>query len=304
MKALVTGAGGFCGRRLVHRLESDSVEVHTMGVGPGDRDGHSQISDVASVDEIAGVIRSIRPDRIFHLAGVAVSADPSLFYKVNIQYALALFGAMRGAGVDKKCPVLLVGTAAEYGAVEPHETPITEETTCRPYNHYGVSKLGQTIAGLNETGVRVVIARPFNIIGPGMPGHVALRSFADQIALIAKGGSPSNVIRTGALSPTRDFVDVDEVVDVYTRLADNSDAYGQVVNVCSGKGTAVSDALYKMIELAGLDVIVKTDPALVKPIDVPEHFGSDMKMRELAGRSLSSSLDDVLRRIVDDALGR
>ena len=46
--------------------------------------------------------------------------------------------------------MILTGTSAEYGLVAKEQLPITEDTPAKPYDHYGISKLAQTLMGIRE----------------------------------------------------------------------------------------------------------------------------------------------------------
>ena len=170
-----------------------------------------------------------------HLAGIAVTSDYPLCYQVNTQYAANLLRAMELAGMEG-IPTLLIGTSAEYGQVSSGDLPITEELACHPYNHYGISKLAQTGMGLElaRRGRPIVTARPFNIIGPGMSPNLVVQTFARQIVDI-KYGRQAPVIKVGNLASTRDFIDVQQVVDIYWEMVQNPKTYGSVINVLHRK---------------------------------------------------------------------
>ena len=223
---------------------------------------------------IAGVIEAVKPDYVFHLAGIVKASDPTLFYRVNSLYATALLHALEMAG-HKDCPVLLAGTAAEYGLISEKELPIAEDLPPRPYSHYGVSKLAQTLAGLVVAKQRrpIVVVRPFNVIGPGMPEHLVVQSMAVQVNEIQAGRKPP-VLHAGNLETSRDFLGVREVVGIYWQLIRNPAAYGQVINVCSGKPTPIREILDTLLEITGCSAQIRTDPARIKEIDIPVHFGS------------------------------
>jgi GDP-4-dehydro-6-deoxy-D-mannose reductase len=233
-----------------------------------------------------------------HLAGVTNSPIPSQFYLVNTVYAASLLHALEIAGYGDR-PVLLVGTAAEYGQITPDQLPVVETLPCNPYNHYGISKLAQTQMGLTlaKQGRRIVIARPSNIIGAGMPKNLALASFASQIRAIATGEQPP-VIEVGNLSSVRDFVDVDDLVQVYWQLIQTPNAYGDVINVGSGCGMMIGDLLAQLIELSGLTIDVRVDPVRYKPIDVPVHYSSVEKLNALTGTIPTFHPKNVLRKIL------
>lgn len=297
MRTLITGAGGFCGQHLIRYLESQGVEIHTLGTKPASTH-HYYLTDTADVSEIAATIKTVQPQSVFHLAGVASSKNPTLFYQVNGVYAASLLHALETTGYED-CPVLLVGTSAEYGLVSSEQLPIDEKTPTHPYSHYGISKLGQTLMGLalSRQGRPLVMVRPFNIIGYGMPEYLAVQSFVQQITRITQG-QQLPVIKVGNLSSSRDFINVEEVVKIYWQLLQTPAAYGQVINVCSGQGTVVGDLLLELVKLANIDVEIQTEATRLKPVDVPIHYGSVEKLQCLLGYSPTTSLERVLRSIL------
>jgi GDP-4-dehydro-6-deoxy-D-mannose reductase len=297
MRALVTGAGGFCGQHLLPYLEKQGVEVHTLGTkSVGDR--HYFLQDPADATALIDIVKAVRPDYVFHLAGVASSKNPTLFYQINSVYAATLLHALEIAGYAN-CPVLLVGTSAEYGVISPEQLPIREEMKPYPYSHYGISKLSQTLMGesLAKQGRPLVMVRPFNIIGQGMPEYLALQSFAQQIRRIA-GGQQAPLIQVGNLSSLRDFVAVQEVVKIYWQLMQLPSAIGQVINICSGQGISIAEILQRLVQLSQLKVDIQIDPERFKAVDIPVHYGSTEKLQQLIGYAPDLNLDSVIKSML------
>jgi GDP-4-dehydro-6-deoxy-D-mannose reductase len=257
------------------------------------------VSHVTDVGALERVIRSAEPDYIFHLAGLNVSRDPTEFYRINTQFAVALLKALDETGHGDR-PLLLVGTSAEYGAISEGDLPISEDLRPRPYNHYGISKLAQTLEGLaaNRSGRPVAVVRPFNLVGPGMPDYLVIQSFVRQISEIVRGTAPP-VISVGNLKPSRDFMDVRDAVAIYWQVLRNPACYGKILNVCTGRGTAVDDALRTLIRLAGVEAGVRTEPSRLKDVEILAHYGSPAELTRLVGpvtmRPLESSLNDILQ---------
>ena len=299
MKALITGARGFCGRHLVDFLMSQGVEVHTIGIRKSGVSTHHQISNITSVGELSEIISKVYPDYIFHLAGVLQSNDPLKCYLVNTQYAAALLCAIESTGITNS-PVLLVGTSAEYGDVVSDKLPINEETIPKPFTHYGISKLAQTLQGLaaSRKNIPVVVARPFNVIGPGMPHHLVVQSFATQIIRISKK-EDIPVIHTGNLESSRDFIDVSDLVKIFWDLIRVPSAMGQIVNVCTGKGVVVGHILEKLIEWSGESIEISKDLKRMKAIEINDHYGSTLKMEQLVGYRVDLNLEHSLNRILN-----
>ena len=109
--ALVTGATGFVGGRLVRRLLADGWETHAI-VRPSSnatilRDvlgsGNVHVHDGTTVGLI-DIVRSVHPDIIFHLASVFVAEhsteDVDPLVQSNILFGMQLLEAMTVAGVS------------------------------------------------------------------------------------------------------------------------------------------------------------------------------------------------------------
>jgi GDP-4-dehydro-6-deoxy-D-mannose reductase len=298
-RVLITGVNGFCGRHLANYLTAQAVEVYGISrVSSSPRE--YTLPEPVSVSTLCPIILSVRPHYVFHLAGVTVADEPATFYHVNTGYAASLLRALEKSGY-RNCPVLLVGSAAEYGEVANEQLPITESHTPRPYSHYGISKLAQTQLGLAEARLTrpVIVVRPFNVVGAGMPAHLVVQSFALQIADILCGRSLA--VRVGNLQSTRDFVDVADVVEVYWRLIQAPAAYGEIFNVCSGIPVKISDILLKLIGLVNAHIEIQVDPSRFKPIDISAHYGSPEKLFRFLGCGLKTSLESSLKQILETA---
>lgn len=297
MRTLITGASGFCGQHLIPYLQSQGLEIHTLGRKPASNN-HHYLTDTADISAVAATIKIVQPNYVFHLAGVVSSQDPTLFYQVNAVYAATLLHALQITGYQD-CPVLLVGTSAEYGMVSSEQLPIHEETPANPYSNYGISKLSQTLMGLalSKQGRPLIMVRPFNIIGCGMPEYLSIQSFVKQITKIIHGQQPP-LLKVGNLSSSRDFIDIKEVVKIYWQLMQTPSAYGEIINICSGQGTVIGDILLKLVELAKVDVEIQTESDRFKTVDVPVHYGSVEKLQSLIGYSPETNLESILKSIL------
>ncbi len=289
-KALITGAGGFSGRHLTRYLQSQSVEVFPVSVR------YDQTKDD---NFLADILRQVRPDYIFHLAGVASGESLGDYFGVNVLYFGALLQATREAKMEDR-PLLVVGTAAEYGSISAQDLPITEETPCHPYNLYGISKLAQTLIALTaakDEGRPVIVVRPFNIIGSGMPEHLALTSFARQVTAIRNGARPP-VINVGNLETSRDFIDIEDVVTLYWMLIQNEGAFGKLFNICTGIATPIKTLVDLLIDNAAMPIEVRADRSRFKHVDIPVHYGSNQELHRLIGAFPYTQLRDTIRKII------
>lgn len=312
MRVLVTGAAGFVGSHLLSFLRGEAVEVFGMDL-PGTRvasgEGVTGIAADMNDPEAAGrVIEEAAPDRIIHLAGQPSVhrswAEPGETLRTNILGIVNLLDAARERGLQPA--VLVVGSAEEYGLVEPSQIPLVETTPLRPSSPYAVSKVAQAaLARLYGPagGMRVVLARTFNHTGPGRGALFAESSFARQIAEIEAGLKPP-ALMVGNLEAVRDFTDVRDVVRAYWALL-GSGAAGAVYNVCSGRGWSIREMLDMLLEHARANIEVRVDPERLRPSDIPVLVGDPSELRAVTGWeprvplrvTLADLLDDWRRRI-------
>jgi GDP-4-dehydro-6-deoxy-D-mannose reductase len=260
-RVLITGATGFIGRELVSLLREQGVQV--MLIGRGSNCGSEAFTfGPAPWSRSAWMtaLEAATPDTIFHLAGTPRGSEHEV-WEVNANLAHGLLQALRSTGF--RPTLIFAGSAAEYGDAIEDGVPIAENVACAPQGIYGKAKLRQTQEALkfaDETGVRVMVARIFNPIGPRMPLHLALADFAQQITRSTKTGG---WLTTGNLDVKRDFLDVRDLCRSLVTLADNSNASG-IVNLCSGTPTLLRDLVESMIAVSGKDIEIRTDPARVR----------------------------------------
>jgi GDP-4-dehydro-6-deoxy-D-mannose reductase len=300
-RAIVTGADGFLGRHLVPSLQRHGVQVTALTRRPRADAAYIAMGDAPwSTTRLANIIETTEPDAIFHLVGGALGSEAEL-EQANLGVARSVMQAIR----ESQAHPLLVccGSAAEYGAAIVDGEPVSESAICAPLTAYGTVKLALTNYALSfseATGTRVLVARIFNPIGPGMPAYLALGGFARQIALM--NGS-CGVLQTGNLHVFRDFIDVDQVTRAFWLLAQNPDARG-VVNVCSGQATELSLLVRLLIHASGKDVAIENIPARQRGWEPVVVIGSTSRITRLGAAQPEANFVDLVERIWQEATTR
>lgn len=296
--ALVTGGSGFCARHLARRLSGEGG-IRVIGADRAEPEHQgSVLDDFARVDlgefhQVSDLLRRARPDFIFHLAGIQ-RGEPQDIYSANVMGTVHLLEAVR-----QGCPsarVLLTGSAAEYGVVRKEELPVTEDTPCRPMGSYGMSKYAATLAGIGWSrrhGMKVVIARPFNIIGAGIPPSLVVGALVTRAReALARSGEP--VVKVGNIDSVRDFVSVEDAVNAYVRMLEG-EFWGEIFNICSGEPAPVREVVETLLSFAPRPIRFEVDPALFQPGEVGVIYGSHAKARAAFGFAPAVSLRDALR---------
>lgn len=283
---LITGAGGFAGRYMCARINAEPNQLEVIGTDIVDPviDSYSRffIADACNAEAIAEILGNVVPDYIIHLAGSFGGKDAQEAYRVNVLSMTALMEAVRKHA--PRAVVVAAGSAAEYGAVGEDQLPVNEQTVCLPITPYGLSKLLATKAAIHyhrTYGVRVMVARPFQLIGKGVTERLAPGAFVQQLrqAIDRKSG----VIKVGNLESSRDFLDIHDFTEAILLLCRNP-APGEVFNICSGRAVKICDMLEMMIDASEVKVRIEVDPMRLRSqSDVSKIFGDYRKINEHCG---------------------
>lgn len=284
--ALVTGAGGFVARHLVpvlRRRGSDRiVGADIRGPAPPGLDHWLEV-DLLDGAAARSAVASAAPDLVFHLVGAFRGGDAEI-HRSNVRTAEHVLDAVRATAPAAR--VALVGSAAEYGRVPAALQPVGEQAALAPTTAYGRAKRAVTeLARLaaRERGVHVVLARPFNVVGAGMPDTLVVGAIVRRLRDALAGPLP-RVIRIGTVTSIRDFVAAEDVAEGLS-LALERGRPGEAYNLCSGEGHRVSEILARLLGFAGEPVAVEGDETLVRPGEVDALIGSNKKAaRDLGWR--------------------
>lgn len=253
---LVTGSTGFVGRWLVEELLGKGAPVLGIArqapIPPDTRYRIVQCDLTRDVDTLRHVISSSNPASVFHM--VAATDQESTDLRAVVTAALHATENLLDACGDLpiRPRVVVVSSSAVYGDSE--GKVLTERSRTAAVTMYGVSKILTEALAVRRrlsTGMAVMRARVFNVIGPGQQANRAVAAFARQIAEIEAGiGTPP--IRTAGLSAWRDFIDVRDVASGLCAIMGRGKP-GEVYNICSGRAVRVGMVLDRLLKMSRLD---------------------------------------------------
>jgi GDP-4-dehydro-6-deoxy-D-mannose reductase len=293
MRALVTGGRGFVGRHLVEHLRSCGDEVVAVDVE----------HDVADVEAMAEVVADAAPDALYHLAAISHVGkswdDPTAVLRVNVLGTAAVLAAVRRH--HPGAVTILVSSAEVYGTVGEDELPLTESAEARPVSPYAGSKLAAEVLALQAHrgyGQRLVIVRAFNHVGPGQSPTFFVPAIATR--LVEAHADGRDTVRVGNLATRRDFTDVRDVVRAYRLLA-VSGVSGETYNVASGVDRSMQQIADQLRDAVDPSISFETDPALLRPADIPVLRGNFDKLRAATGWTpqidFATTLADIVRDV-------
>ena len=231
MRALVTGASGFIGRRLVASLARRGHDVACLVR----RTSNTACLDGLPVTLVVGDLRDPASldaaaegrDRVFHLAGIVQAVDDADFEACNIEGTRNLIDSCLRAA-SKLERFVLVSSIAAAGPSGP-DLPGTEADEPRPVSSYGRSKLAaeRIVLGAADR-LPVAIIRPPNVLGPGS------KELERAIGLVRKRIVPE----VGDGRPRTSLIDVDDLVDALVLAAMDVRSIGQTYYVTDGQAYA------------------------------------------------------------------
>ena len=300
---LVTGAAGFVGSHLLELLEQDDDLIMAWlrpGTEPavlGKRVGWLAV-EMHDRDAVHAVIDQIRPDVIYHLAGIPHVGDSwSHTYETFAGNVLAthyLFDALRRHALKPR--VLITSSATVY---QPSPNAIRESDPVLPNSPYGTSKLAQEMVARRsweDEGIPGLIARSFNHVGPRQSPSFVAPSMAKQIAEI-EAGRREPVLMMGNLDSQRDIMDVRDTVRAYRALMQSAKP-GVPYNVCSGTPVVIRTLVEMFVAKARVPIALTQDPSRLRPNDTPIVLGDRARIQTDTGWSpqipLEQTVDDLL----------
>ncbi|WP_206060517.1 GDP-mannose 4,6-dehydratase [Nitrincola alkalilacustris] len=313
-RILITGASGFVGQHLLPALQSAYPQAvltatgHSRVDGDSPADGNGKVAfkelDITDPRAVSHLIEQLKPDAVIHMAAQSnvpqSFREPERTWQINLQGSLNLFAALREHA--PRSLLLQIGSSDMYGTSFKQGGAVTEQHLLQPLNPYAASKAAADLAAyeLSQTSdIRVIRARPFNHTGPGQSEAFVVSAFAAQMARAERG--ELDEINVGDLSAQRDFLHVQDVVSAYTTLLSQAGRFesGECVNISSGRPVSVQQVLDQLLQLASVRVVVKQDPARMRPSDIPFAVGDNTRLSTRTGWVPAITFEQLMSDVLD-----
>jgi nucleoside-diphosphate-sugar epimerase len=250
-RILITGGSGFIGANLTRALLADSHEVYLL-LRPGnlrwrltELEGRFAPlwADLRDGEAVRRQVVRCRPDVIYHLAahGTKVTDhDRAAVLSTCLTGTANLFDALTGL----ECRAFVhAGSSSEYGQ---KDRAMRDDDLLEPRTDYAVGKAAATLLALAEAkrGRPVSVVRIFSAYGPWEdPCRIA-----STVMAACRRGVSAHV--TAGDQP-RDFIYVDDVVQLLRLAADEQRVHGQVLHAGTGRRQTVRDMIETVARRCG-----------------------------------------------------
>jgi nucleoside-diphosphate-sugar epimerase len=290
----VTGAAGFVGANLVHRLVADGHEVFVILQPTTDtwrldglRDVRRIEGDIAHGADMERAFTVARPEWIFHLAAhgaYSFQTDTVAMAHSNVVGMATILTACERHG----CTVVInTGTSSEYGDCD--HAPGEDEAP-RPNSDYAATKAAATwiCQRARTRGVPVTTLRLYSAYGP----FEEERRLIPTLVRAALAGTLPPLA-----SPTvvRDYVYVGDVIDAYIAAA-SAPNRSTIYNVASGVQTSLAELVAQTIEVFSIGVEPVWGGYPQRAWDPRVWVGDPTLIRSELGWKATTSLADGLSR--------
>ncbi|XOV86659.1 MAG: GDP-mannose 4,6-dehydratase [Pseudomonadota bacterium] len=288
----VTGASGFSGQHMLtwladHQPDADVIPISRRAAGSA---AHTPL-DLTDLDATTALARATRPGQVYHLAGAMPPATGDAMWLAFVQATYTLLRALHDAGCGDT-RVLLVGSAAEY---MPNDgSALAESAAVGGLSPYGMAKSAQTLLALKTAamyGMELVVARTFNLIGPGMSRSFVLGEICAQLAAGTK------TLKLGNIESQRDFLDIRDAVDAYGQLMASSVSL-EVFNVCSGEATSIRTMIELAIAADGATPEIISESSRHRANDFDRVIGDPHKITTQTGWRPVVTLEESVRDVI------
>jgi nucleoside-diphosphate-sugar epimerase len=287
-RVLVTGGSGFLGAPLCRRLAAAGAEVHATSRSP--RTGGGALRwwrvDLEDGAELGELCAEVRPDIVYHLAGVINGApDPRLLLPTFKSLLVSTVNLLMLATEQRWRRLVLVGSLEE---------PVGDQIELGPTSPYGAAKFAATAYARmchRVFGTPVVVARTFMTYGPGQPEWKVMPY---TILELLAGRAPE-------LSSGRrrlDWVYVDDVVDGLLRAGCTAGIDGLTVDLGSGVAVSLREIVERVTKLLGSPVRPKFGTKPDRPLDGEIKVADTEHTHSVLGWQPTTSLDEGLASAV------
>jgi len=305
---LILGGLGFIGKNLYRRLSEEHFKVTILAdrITPEDEEfliaGKGKNVIQGNVLDGSFMERTIAGyDVIFCLAGHSGASDsvkdPCQDLNANLNGHLNVLEACRKSNVGAR--LIFPSTRLVYG--KPLKNPVNESHSLNPESIYAINKLtAEYYYRLYHRvyGIRSVIFRISNPFGPyqkfGSNHYGILNWFINK----AVSGQPLEIYGDG--SQQRDFLYVDDLVDVFRRSIESRAMDGKIYNIGYGIGISLREAAERVARnVPGTRITYKPWPEIDQKIETGDYISDIRLIQADTGWKPQTDFEEGVRKTIE-----
>ena len=304
---LITGGAGFIGANIVNRLlDLGYKNVNLIVKESTDLTRLKNVikkinlhkADLLDKEILQKIINKVNPSIIIHLATYSQYRNQQAVLPMidtNIKATLNLLNSTRNLNYDV---FINTGSSSEYGM---KDKPMKESDLLEPISFYASTKASATLlcqVFAKEYNKPIVTLRPFSVFGP-------LEEDERFIPTIIRSVIKNKPIKITSGKQRRDFIYIDDVVDIYIKTISNSKKLsGHILNMGTGIEYSNDEVVQMLFEITGKKVKVEKG-AFPKRLWDTSHWVADIsKTNKLLNWKPKFSLEDGLKKTYEWSLSK
>ncbi len=244
MKALIFGINGQDGFYLERLLRLIKIEV----IGVSRSEGNWIIGDISRFNFVDSIIKSQKPDYIFHFAANSTTHYDALFENhetistgtLNILKSVKLY--------CPNCKVFITGSGVQF---KNNGVPIKESDAFEGNSPYSVSRIQSVYAAryFRSLGLKVYVGYLFHHDSPLRTERHVNQKIAKAVMRIANGSA--EIIELGDIDIRKEYTFAGDIIEAIWILVNQKKVFETVIG--TGIDYSIRDWLNLCFQIAGLD---------------------------------------------------
>lgn len=294
MNIIVIGSEGFIGSNLVDFFIKKGHNLTGIdSATPKNQVSYRYIRVLSFNYNLDDLIGSFIPDVLIFAGGsasVQLSLEqPYLDFEANVLSVSKLLESLKK--INTSCKFIHFSSAAIYG--NPINLPIKESDIISPLSPYGWHKYQSEVLCKEYHvcyNIPTCSLRPFSVYGPGQKKML----FWDLYQKVTN--SSHNIELFGTGDETRDFIFIDDLLDVVDLILNNGDFKGESYNIASGTESKIRDVAMLFVQELNKNLILNFNN--LKRDGDPLNWKADVSKIEKLGFARKMNIDNGIKKYI------
>jgi len=285
---LIIGSAGFIGSNLVSKSLNLGYKVYGLDIKKVNITNYDYFNISIETDDFLKLMSKIKFDYVVNCSGSADVSfsihNPLKDFQLNVSSVFFVLNAIKE--FQPNTTYLHFSSAAVYG--NPDIFPISETSILKPISPYGFHKyqsemICKEFAELYDLNIKII--RAFSVFGVGLRKQLLWDIYQ-------KGLNNNTVEFWGTGDETRDFIYIDDLIEVIFLILINSNSKYDIYNVANGNDIKINDLVTQFYNLLGWNINISFNQ-LCKPGD-PKFWKANIDNIKSLGYQQKYSLEQGL----------